>query len=88
MDRTVFRVNVEPAIEWSETGADRVQFLVSANVGEEPKPMERIASGGELSRIALALKTCLIGPAGKTAAPPEPWSSMKSIPRRRTRAKE
>lgn len=69
MDRTVFRVTVEPAAEWSETGADRVQFLVSANVGEEPKPMERIASGGELSRIALALKTCLIGPASRTAAP-------------------
>jgi DNA repair protein RecN (Recombination protein N) len=69
MDRTVFRVTVEPAAEWSETGADRVQFLVSANVGEEPKPMERIASGGELSRIALALKTCLVGPASRTAAP-------------------
>ena len=69
MDRTVFRVTVEPATEWSETGADRVQFLVSANVGEEPKPMERIASGGELSRIALALKTCLVGPAGRAAAP-------------------
>lgn len=70
MERTVFRVTVEPAAEWSETGADRVQFLVSANVGEEPKPMERIASGGELSRIALALKTCLIGQAGHSAAPP------------------
>ena len=70
MDRTVFRVTVEPAAEWSETGADRVQFLVSANVGEEPKPMERIASGGELSRIALALKTCLVGPASRAAGPP------------------
>jgi len=69
MDRTIFRVIVEPAAEWSETGADRVQFLVSANVGEEPKPMERIASGGELSRIALALKTCLVGPPGRAAAP-------------------
>ena len=69
MDRTIFRVTVEPATEWSETGADRVQFLVSANVGEEPKPMERIASGGELSRIALALKTCLVGPAGRAATP-------------------
>jgi DNA repair protein RecN (Recombination protein N) len=69
MDRTVFRVTVEPAAEWSETGADRVQFLVSANVGEDPKPMERIASGGELSRIALALKTCLVGPTGRSAGP-------------------
>ncbi len=60
MDRTVFRIDVEPA-SWSETGADRVHFLVSANAGEEPKPMEKIASGGELSRIALALKSCLLG---------------------------
>ena len=60
MERTVFRIQVEPA-EWSETGTDRVQFLVSPNAGEEPKPMERVASGGEFSRIALALKTCLIG---------------------------
>jgi DNA repair protein RecN (Recombination protein N) len=59
MERAVFRIQLEPAA-WSETGADRVVFLVSANVGEEPKPMERIASGGELSRITLALKTCLV----------------------------
>ena len=63
MDRTVFRIEVEPAA-WSETGADRAQFLVSPNPGEEPRPLERVASGGELSRIALALKTCLAG--GKT----------------------
>jgi DNA repair protein RecN (Recombination protein N) len=60
MDRTVFRIDVAPA-NWSETGADRVHFLVSANAGEEPKPLEKIASGGELSRIALALKSCLLG---------------------------
>ncbi|HVY93792.1 MAG TPA: DNA repair protein RecN, partial [Bryobacteraceae bacterium] len=46
MDRTVFRVVIESAAEWSESGADTVRFLVSANVGEEPRPMERIASGG------------------------------------------
>ncbi|HWF09744.1 MAG TPA: DNA repair protein RecN [Bryobacteraceae bacterium] len=59
MERTIFRIQIEPAA-WSESGADRAQFLVSANAGEEPRPMERIASGGELSRIALALKTCLV----------------------------
>ncbi|HVW08414.1 MAG TPA: DNA repair protein RecN [Bryobacteraceae bacterium] len=69
MDRTVFRVVIKPAAEWSESGADVVRFLVSANVGEEPKPMERIASGGELSRIALALKTCLVGGGAKAAGP-------------------
>lgn len=66
MERTVFRVQVDPA-NWSESGSDRVQFLVSANAGEEPKPLDRVASGGELSRIALALKTCLVG--GASAVP-------------------
>jgi DNA repair protein RecN (Recombination protein N) len=68
MERTRFEVSVEPA-EWSESGADRVAFLVSPNVGEEPKPLERVASGGELSRIALALKTCLVGAHGLSGAP-------------------
>ena len=61
MERTVFLIQIEPAA-WSETGADRVQFLVSPNAGEEPRLLERVASGGELSRIALALKTCLVEP--------------------------
>jgi DNA repair protein RecN (Recombination protein N) len=59
MERTVFRIVIEPA-EWSAAGADAVRFLVSPNRGEEPKPLEKIASGGEISRIALALRTCLI----------------------------
>jgi DNA repair protein RecN (Recombination protein N) len=58
MERSVFRVEITPA-PWSETGADAARFLVSANAGEEPRPLEKVASGGELSRIALALKTCL-----------------------------
>ena len=40
-------------------GIDRVEFLLAATPGEEPKPMARVASGGELARIALALKTVL-----------------------------
>jgi DNA repair protein RecN (Recombination protein N) len=40
-------------------GADRVEFLLSANPGEPPKPLHRIASGGELSRVMLALRTVL-----------------------------
>ncbi len=58
MQRTAFRVDLTPAA-WSATGADAIAFLVSANLGETPKPLEKTASGGELSRIALALKTCL-----------------------------
>jgi DNA repair protein RecN (Recombination protein N) len=65
MERTVFRVDLNPA-EWTEYGADSVTFLVSANVGEEPRPLEKVASGGELSRIALALKACVIDRQSRT----------------------
>ena len=40
-------------------GMDTIEFLISANVGEEPKPIAKIASGGELSRIMLALKNVI-----------------------------
>jgi DNA repair protein RecN (Recombination protein N) len=40
-------------------GADRVEFYFSANAGEEPRPLARVASGGEVSRVMLALKTVL-----------------------------
>lgn len=43
------------------SGCDKLQFLVSANKGEPPKPLSKIASGGELSRIMLAVKTVLSG---------------------------
>ncbi len=42
-----------------ENGIDEVEFLISANIGELPKPITKIASGGELSRIMLALKTIM-----------------------------
>ena len=51
-----FVINVEPCA-LNETGEDKVEFLVSTNVSEEPKPMIKVASGGEISRIMLALKT-------------------------------
>lgn len=43
----------------SPDGCDEIEFLISANVGEEPKPLAKIASGGELSRIMLAIKNSL-----------------------------
>ncbi len=43
----------------TENGKDEIEFLISANVGEEPKPLAKIASGGELSRIMLAIKNVL-----------------------------
>ena len=45
--------------ELSENGKDSIEFLISANAGEEPKPLAKIASGGELSRIMLAIKNVL-----------------------------
>jgi DNA repair protein RecN (Recombination protein N) len=56
MERTVFRIGLSAA-EWSERGADAILFLVSPNLGEEPRPLDKVASGGEISRLALALKT-------------------------------
>jgi DNA repair protein RecN (Recombination protein N) len=41
------------------TGTDRAEFRMSANPGEEPMPLDRVASGGELSRVMLALRTVL-----------------------------
>jgi DNA repair protein RecN (Recombination protein N) len=58
MGGTRFRIVLNPG-EWTASGMDEIRFLVSPNRGEELKPLERIASGGELSRIALALKTAL-----------------------------
>jgi len=46
-----------PESDWSERGIDRVEFYFSANPGEATRPLRRVASGGELSRVMLALKT-------------------------------
>jgi DNA repair protein RecN (Recombination protein N) len=62
MEHTAFEVAVtveETAARFGPTGRDRIEFLLSSNVGEPPRPLHRIASGGELSRIMLALKTVL-----------------------------
>ena len=58
MGGTQFQIAVTPG-DWSPAGVDQIAFLVSPNRGEELKPLEKIASGGELSRIALALKTAV-----------------------------
>ena len=68
MKKTVFTVKItqeagEDTLDnhkLGPRGADRVEFLISPNPGEEPKPLARTASGGELSRIMLALKTILV----------------------------
>jgi len=68
MKRSQFAVKVEQeaggdtldGLKLGPRGADRVEFLISPNPGEEPRPLAKIASGGELSRIMLALKTILV----------------------------
>jgi DNA repair protein RecN (Recombination protein N) len=68
LESAVFRIEVREA-GWSEDGADSVEFLISANAGEEPRALDKVASGGELSRIALALRTSL-GHAAKAKGVP------------------
>ncbi len=49
------------AVAFDDEGVEHCELLIAANPGEEPRPMSRIASGGELSRIHLALRTVLLG---------------------------
>ena len=59
MPKVRFKVSVTPAAELSAFGCDKVEFLISTNVGEPLQPMARIASGGELARRMLSLKNVL-----------------------------
>ena len=54
-----FRIDFKPLEKPSANGMDHVEYLISVNPGEEPKPLAKVASGGELSRIMLAIKTVL-----------------------------
>ncbi len=58
MERAQFLVQITPK-PMDSTGIDAVEFLFSANPGEAPRPLSKIASGGELSRLMLAIKTVL-----------------------------
>lgn len=58
MPSIVFKV-VQNKTECNENGQDEIYFLISANIGEEPKALSKIASGGELSRVMLAIKNVL-----------------------------
>ena len=61
MEKAQFAITVEPTEEFSSNGADAADMIFSANVGEEAKSLSKVASGGELSRIALAIKTISAG---------------------------
>ena len=65
MERTRFEVRfTDTALSedgWTERGIDQAEFYVSPNPGEDLRPLSRIVSGGELSRVMLALKTMSVG---------------------------
>jgi DNA repair protein RecN (Recombination protein N) len=63
LERARFEVAFRPK-EPDQTGADDVEFYFSANPGEPLRPLSRIASGGEVSRLMLAIKSVLAGKAG------------------------
>ncbi len=56
-----FLVEVTKKMDFNQNGFDKVEFLISPNLGEPLKPLSKIASGGEMSRVMLALKTVLAG---------------------------
>ncbi len=59
MPRVQFTCQIEPLAHLDITGGDGCRFMMSANVGEELRQMNRVASGGELARIMLAMKNVL-----------------------------
>ena len=64
MKKTTFEVHMEE-LPLNPKGMDRVEFLLSPNIGEEVKPLAKIASGGELSRMMLAMKRILAKVGGR-----------------------
>jgi DNA repair protein RecN (Recombination protein N) len=59
MEKGIFKVCIEKTESFTSKGNDAVEFMFTANLGQPLKPLSRIASGGEMSRIMLAVKTCL-----------------------------
>ena len=59
MNNVIFNISIEKTENFTENGIDHISFLISTNKGEPLKPLQKIASGGELSRIMLALKSIL-----------------------------
>ncbi len=58
MNNVKFIVKIENG-KYTKTGCDEVEFLISANMGESVKPLSKVASGGELSRVMLAIKSAI-----------------------------
>jgi DNA repair protein RecN (Recombination protein N) len=66
MKNAQFRVSITDKTEIDEEGKDEMELLLTTNPGEPLRPLRRVASGGELSRIMLALKKVLGGSEGRT----------------------
>jgi len=60
MEKVQFKVNITPVESFKPNGCDEVEFMVRTNVGEEINSLAKIASGGELSRIMLAIKSVIL----------------------------
>lgn len=60
MPHADFEIVVNSIDYWSSTGTDKVQFVFTANPGEKMKSLKKVVSGGEMSRVMLAVKTILI----------------------------
>ena len=88
--RASFRIAVEESADeahWTSSGINQVVYLIATNAGETPRPLEQIASGGELSRVMLALKASVeagMNPgkaSGARAASPGSKASPRTSPR-------
>jgi DNA repair protein RecN (Recombination protein N) len=82
--KSTFRIELNSSEEegnWSATGIDQVVYMISTNPGEPMRPLEEIASGGELSRIMLALKVSV---ESRVARTPTPAKASSTRPAQRT----
>lgn len=71
LDKAQFKTQVELLEEnkWGPNGIDRVRFTISTNPGVEPGPLDKVASGGELARIMLAMKVVMADPLNAQYSP-------------------
>lgn len=67
MEKARFQVKIDPANDFQANGIDRIEFFIATNLGEPFKPLVKVASGGELSRLMLAMKTIFQQSRGVTA---------------------
>jgi DNA repair protein RecN (Recombination protein N) len=81
--KSVFRIHItisEAEGNWSTTGIDQVVYMISTNPGEPLRPLEQIASGGELSRVMLALKVSVEAGSKDPVAQALPSASLRQTP--------